>query len=67
MSSTVIRPTGFFNDTTAFSEMARRGRVWLIGDDQTHINPFHGADLAQVIAAALSSADTTDRLSLIHI
>ena len=61
MSSTVIRPTGFFNDTTAFSEMARRGRVWLIGDDQTHINPFHGADLAQVIAAALSSADTTDR------
>jgi uncharacterized protein YbjT (DUF2867 family) len=61
MSSTIIRPTGFFNDMAAFREMAQRGRVWLIGDDQTHINPIHGADLAQVIAAAFSSDDTTDR------
>lgn len=61
VSSTIIRPTGFFNDMAAFREMAERGRVWLIGDDRTHINPIHGADLAQVITAALASGDTSDR------
>jgi len=61
MSSTIIRPTGFFNDMAAFRGMAERGRVWLIGDDQTRINPIHGADLAQVITAAFASDDTSDR------
>lgn len=61
MTSTIIRPTGFFNDLSAFLDMAKRGRVWLIGDDQTRINPIHGADLAEVVSEALSSDDTTDR------
>src|SRR6056297_1336534 len=61
MSSTIIRPTGFFNDIAAFLQMAERGRVWLIGDDQTRINPIHGADLADVIRQAAASDDTTDR------
>jgi uncharacterized protein YbjT (DUF2867 family) len=61
MSSTIIRPTGFFNDMAAFRQMAERGRVWLIGDDQTRINPIHGADLADVIRQAAASDDTTDR------
>lgn len=61
MQATIIRPTGFFNDLAAFLDMAERGRIWLIGDDQTRINPIHGADLADVIAEALASDDTIDR------
>jgi uncharacterized protein YbjT (DUF2867 family) len=61
MTTTIIRPTGFFNDLVAFLDMAKRGRVWVIGDDQTRLNPIHGVDLAEVIRAALASDDTTDR------
>lgn len=61
MTTTVVRPTGFFNDMDAFRQMAERGRVWLIGDDRTRINPIHGADLAEVVREAVASDDTTDR------
>ena len=61
MKATIIRPTGFFNDLVAFLDMAKRRRIWLIGDHHTRINPIHGADLAEVIADALASDDTTDR------
>ena len=61
MTETIIRPTGFFNDMRAFRDMAERGRVWLIGDDRTRINPIHGADLAEVIRDAFASDDTSDR------
>lgn len=49
----VLRPTGFFNDIDAYFSMARRGRVWLIGNGATRINPIHGADLADLAADAL--------------
>lgn len=61
MGETIIRPTGFFNDIDAFRDMAERGRIWVIGDDQTRLNPIHGADLAEVIRDALDSDDTFDR------
>ena len=61
MNETIVRPTGFFNDLDAFRAMAERGRVWLIGDDQTKLNPIHGADLADVIRDALASGHTSDR------
>lgn len=61
MTTTIIRPTGFFNDLGVFREMAQRGRVWLIGDDRTRLNPIHGADLAEVVRAAFASDDTSDR------
>jgi len=54
MESVVLRPTGFFNDLDAYLDMARRGRVWLIGSGQERINPIHGADLA---AEAVSCFD----------
>lgn len=50
---TVFRPTGFFNDMAEFFEMARKGRVWLVGDGARRLNPIHGADLAAFIADAL--------------
>jgi uncharacterized protein YbjT (DUF2867 family) len=53
MESVVLRPTGFFNDMTEIFEMARRGRVWLIGSGESRINPIHGADLAEVAASVI--------------
>lgn len=52
MHATVIRPTGFFNDMQEIFEMARRGRVWLVGRDDQRFNPVHGADMAKVIVEA---------------
>lgn len=49
----VVRPTGFFNDMRDAFEMARKGRVFLIGDGNARINPIHGADLATVCVDAL--------------
>lgn len=42
----VLRPTGYFPDMGQFLEMARKGRVYLIGRGHNRINPIHGADLA---------------------
>jgi len=50
---TVIRPTGYFSDMEAFLDMARKGRVWLIGKGDNRTNPIHGADLAVVCADAV--------------
>ncbi|NVB42966.1 NAD(P)H-binding protein [Pseudenhygromyxa sp. WMMC2535] len=46
MTRAVLRPTGFFNDMDEILEMARGGRVWLIGSGEQRLNPIHGADLA---------------------
>lgn len=53
LRSTVIAPSGYFSDMADFLSMARTGRVWLFGDGQNRINPVHGADLANAIAAAI--------------
>lgn len=47
LKSCVIRPNGFFADMEEILEMARRGRVWLIGDGAVRINPIDGCDLAR--------------------
>lgn len=52
----VLRPTGYFSDMGEMLEMARRGRVWLIGSGKTHVNPIHGADLAVACADAIEGA-----------
>ncbi|RYJ19513.1 NAD-dependent epimerase/dehydratase family protein [Halogeometricum borinquense] len=54
ISQTVVRPTGYFSDMTEFFEMARRARVFLVGDGNARINPIHGADLAAACADAVS-------------
>lgn len=52
---TVIRPTGFFSDMSEVLKMASSGRVYLVGDGETKINPIHGADLAKVCVDATRS------------
>ena len=51
----VIRPTGYFSDTSENLKMAKSGRVYLIGDGHHKINPIHGADLAKVCVDAVGS------------
>jgi len=49
----VIRPTGYFSDMGEFLDMARKGRVWLIGKGDNRSNPIHGADLAAACVDAM--------------
>jgi uncharacterized protein YbjT (DUF2867 family) len=49
----VLRPTGYFSDMGEILAMARKGRVWLIGDGSCRVNPIHGADLAAACADAV--------------
>jgi uncharacterized protein YbjT (DUF2867 family) len=49
----VLRPTGYFSDMSEFLEMAKKGRVYLIGPGSNRVNPVHGADLAVSCVDAL--------------
>jgi uncharacterized protein YbjT (DUF2867 family) len=53
----VLRPTGYFSDMGEVYDMARKGRVYLIGDGRTRTNPIHGADLAARCADAVEGGD----------
>lgn len=55
ISTCVVRATGFFSDMTEVFEMAASGRIYLIGDGSSRVNPVHGADLA---AACLDAMQT---------
>jgi uncharacterized protein YbjT (DUF2867 family) len=55
---TVLRPTGYFSDMGEVFEMARRGRVWLIGSGTNPVNPIHGVDLAVACADAMEGGET---------
>jgi len=54
----VLRPTGYFSDMGEIFEMARRGRVWLIGSGDNRVNPIHGADLAVACVDAMEGDAT---------
>jgi uncharacterized protein YbjT (DUF2867 family) len=53
----VLRPTGYFSDMGEVYDMARKGRVYLIGDGTTRTNSIHGADLAVRCADAVEGGD----------
>jgi uncharacterized protein YbjT (DUF2867 family) len=53
----VLRPTGYFSDMGEILEMARKGRVWLIGSGKYRVNPIHGADLGVACADAVGGYD----------
>ena len=54
----VLRPTGYFSDMGEVFEMARKGRVWLIGSGNNRVNPIQGADLAAACADAVEGNET---------
>ncbi len=53
ISSTVVRPNGFFSDMQAFLDMARGGRAYVFGRGAHRINPIDGADVAAVAVSLL--------------
>lgn len=53
MEYAVVRPNAFFSDMGEYLKMARKGRVFLIGNGENRINPIHGADLAGVCVDAV--------------
>ncbi len=55
----IVRPSGYFSDMGAVLDMARRGRVLLVGDGTNRFNPIHGADLA---AVCVDAAEGTERV-----
>lgn len=61
MSWAAVRPSGFFNDMRDFLEMAKGGRVWLIGDGATRFNPIHGADLAAACVECFEGQSNLER------
>jgi uncharacterized protein YbjT (DUF2867 family) len=44
----IVRPCGYFSDMGVLYDMARRGRVYLVGDGTNKMSPIHGRDLARV-------------------
>jgi len=52
MDYAIVRPCGFFSDLGMTLHMAKKGRVYLIGDGNNKMSPIHGADIAIVYADA---------------
>ena len=57
----VIRPNGFFSDLSAFFDMAKNGRAYLLGNGEKKLNPIHGADLAEICVDAIKNPQETLR------
>jgi uncharacterized protein YbjT (DUF2867 family) len=54
---TIIRPTGYFSDMSEYLNMAKSGRVYIIGNGENRVNPIHGADLAKVCVKAVDNKE----------
>lgn len=52
MKYAIVRPCGFFSDMGMTLDMAKKGRVYLVGDGNNKMSPIHGADIAIVCADA---------------
>jgi uncharacterized protein YbjT (DUF2867 family) len=54
----VVRPTGFFSAiTSAFLPMARRGRMFDVGDGRARTNPISERDLAEIVVDVALGGD----------
>lgn len=53
----VIRPTGYFSDMGEYMKMAKKGKVYLFGNGNNHINPVSGRDLAQFCIDAINNEE----------
>jgi uncharacterized protein YbjT (DUF2867 family) len=53
MAYAIVRPCGFFSDMGMTLDMAKNGRVYLVGEGNNKMSPIHGADIATVCADAV--------------
>lgn len=44
----IVRPCGYFSDMGVLYDMAKKGRVYLVGEGTNKMSPIHGRDLARV-------------------
>lgn len=54
MSYAVVRPCGFFSDMGMTLDMAKKGRVYLVGNGTNKMSPIHGADIATAAVDAVT-------------
>jgi len=55
LNYSIIRPTGYFGDMKEVLQMAKSGKVYLIGTGEYKINPISGQDLAVVCSDSLEN------------
>jgi len=55
MSYAIVRPCGFFSDMGMTLDMAKAGRVYLVGEGNNKMSPIHGADIASVCVDCVNS------------
>jgi uncharacterized protein YbjT (DUF2867 family) len=55
LDATVVRANGFFSAYDELLDMARKGRLRMVGDPDARSNPIHDADLAAACADALEA------------
>jgi len=53
----IIRPTGYFSDMAEFFHMAKKGRLFLLGEGGHKMNPISGEDLAKVCVASVNNPE----------
>lgn len=53
----VIRPNGYYSDMVTYFEMARKGKVYLLGNGNNRMNPISGEDLAKFCVANIQSPE----------
>lgn len=46
MDYAIVRPCGFFSDMGMTLDMAKNGRVYLVGEGNNKMSPIHGSDIA---------------------
>jgi len=55
VSELIIYPNGFFSDMENFFNMAKKGKVYLVGKGNYKINPIDGKDLAKEIVKTIAT------------
>ena len=53
----IVYPNGFFSDMLDYLQMAKKGRVYVLGSGKYRINPIHGQDLAEVCVNAANGEE----------
>jgi uncharacterized protein YbjT (DUF2867 family) len=53
----IVRPSGYFSDMGVMLDMAKRGRIYLVGDGTNRFSPIHGQDLGAVCVDAAEGSE----------
>lgn len=57
VSHILVNPTGYYSDMTVWVDMARSGKIFLLGQGENKMNPIHGSDLAEFCVSSWKEAN----------